>query len=99
MITMKTNLKSQMKGQMTIDAIGGTALSIGVAIITVAVIAMVLGNMATNVTDKNATYVIGKGLTAIASFSDWFSIIVIVVIAVIILALVLMLRGRPGSTA
>ena len=90
-------LMGRKKGTLAIDSIGDVALAIGVAVITVAIIAMILGNMKTNVTDANATYVLGKGLTAMASFADWFEILVIVVIAVIILALVMFLRGRGGE--
>ena len=92
-------IKGMKKGEMAIDSIGPVALSIGIAVIIVAVVAMILGNMKTNVTDANATYVLTKGLAAMSSFADWFSIIVIVVVAVIILALVMLLRGRGGGGA
>jgi hypothetical protein len=85
-----------MKG-LGIDSIGPVALSIGVAIIIVSVIALILANMSGASTNGNFTYVIGKGLTAIQTFADWFQIIVIVVVAVIILALVMLLRGRGGE--
>lgn len=47
--------------------------------------------------DSNATEITSAGLAAIASFADWFAIVVIVVVAVIILTLVMLLRGRGGG--
>jgi hypothetical protein len=72
--------------------IGPAALSVGVAVIIVSVVAMILANMNSNITDANATYVLTQGLSAVGLFSDWFSIIVIVVVSVIIIALVMGLR-------
>ncbi len=86
-----------MKGALAIDSIGDVALALGIAIIVVAVVALILATMLSNVTDGNATAIIGKGLSAISAFADWFAIIVIVVVAVIILSLVMLLRGRGGG--
>lgn len=92
----RQHLRHQMKG-MGIGDIGPVALSIGIAIITVSVIALILAKMQGASTDANFTSIVGKGLTALSSFADWFGILVIVVIAVIILALVMFLRGRGGE--
>lgn len=87
-----------MKG-LGIGDIGPVALSVGFAVIVVAVIALILAQVRGGSTNQNFTYTIDKGLAAITSFADWFSIIIIVVIAVIILALVMMLGGvgRAGK--
>lgn len=45
----------------------------------------------------NATSVLSKGTVALASFADWFGILVIVIISVIILGLVMFLKGRGGE--
>lgn len=90
--------KNKMLKGMGIGDIGPVALSIGIAIITISVIALILANMSTASTNTNFTYIVGKGMTALTSFADWFQIIVIVVVAVIILALVMFLRGRGGES-
>lgn len=92
-----TRSRPRMKGAMAIDSIGDVALALGIAIIVVAVVALILATMLANTTDGNATAIIAAGLAAIASFADWFAIIVIVVVAVIILTLVMLLRGRGGG--
>ena len=87
---------TKFRGQgIGLGSIGPIALSIGVAIITISVIALILANFSTASTNQNFTYIVGKGLVALTSFADWFQIIVIVVVAVIILALVMFLRGGP----
>jgi hypothetical protein len=87
----------RMKAQLGINSIGPVALSVGVAVIIVAVVALILATMQGASTDGNFTNVVSLGLTALTSFADWFGIIVIVVVAVIILSLVMMLRGRGGE--
>lgn len=86
----------KMKGTV-LDQMGGAALSVGLAVIVVSVVALILANMSTASTNTNFTYVMYKGQLAITSFADWFSIIVVVVVAVLIISLVLMLRGRGGE--
>lgn len=86
----------KMKG-LGVGDIGPVALSVGVAVIIVGVVAMVLAQMNTNISDANATYVFNKGLTALTTFADWFVVIIIVVVSVIILALVMLLRGMGGG--
>lgn len=93
---MQIQLKHRMKG-LGIGDIGPVALSVGIAVIVVSIVALILAQLSTGSTNANFTYVVGKGLTALTSFADWFAIIVIVVVAVIILALVMMLRGRGGE--
>jgi len=95
-IKVKDPEQRKKKAQMSIDSIGDIAIGMGVAIIAVAVVAMILGTMLTNVDDPNATSIINKGLIAIGSFADWFIILIVVVIAVVVLALLQYLRGRGG---
>lgn len=92
-------IKSKSMKGLGIGDIGPVALSIGFAVIVVAVIALILAQIRGGSTNTNFTYTIDKGLVAITSFADWFGIIIIVVVAVIILALVMMLGGgtRQGK--
>lgn len=96
---MNLNIRTPTKTRkgFGLGDIGPVAISLGTAIIVVAVVAMILSNIGDNVTDGNATYVINKGLTAMASFADWFAIIVVVTVSVIILAIVLLLRDAAGG--
>lgn len=90
-------LNHKKKGALSVGDIGPIALAVGIAIIIVAVVAMILAQMNTNITDENATEVLNLGIAAIMDFADWFAIIVIVVVAVIIIGLVMLLRGAGGG--
>lgn len=87
---------NKMKGQGVGD-MGPVALAIGTGIIIVAVVALILGEMNTQITNANATTVLNAGLAAIIVFSDFFSVIVIVAVSVIILALVMLLSRFSGQ--
>lgn len=93
---MATSFHRKMKG-LGVGDIGPVALSVGVAVIIIGVVAMVLAQMNANISDGNASYVFNKGLEAMTTFSDWFVVIIIVVVSVIILALVMLLRGMGGG--
>lgn len=61
---------STKKGALGIGDIGPVALSIGIAIITISVIALILANMSSASTNTNFTYIMYKGLVALTSFAD-----------------------------
>ena len=96
MEALSSAFNRKMKG-LGVGDIGPVALSVGVAVIIIGVVAMVLAQMNSNITDGNATYVFNQGLSAMTTFSDWFVVIIIVVVSVIILALVMLLRGMGGG--
>lgn len=87
---------NKMKGQGVGD-IGPVALAVGVGIIIVAIVALILAEMNTQITDANATQVLDAGLAAIITFSDFFGVIVIVAVSVIILSLVMLLSRFQGT--
>lgn len=93
---MNFKARNKKKG-MGLGDIGPVALSLGLAVIIIAVTSLILAQIGENVTNTNATYVINKGLDAMTSFADWFAIIVVVVVSVIILAIVLLLRNAAGG--
>ena len=69
---------------------------IGVAIIGVSILAQVIGQVKGTQTANSEEYNLTKeGLTAIAQFGSWWTVMIVVVIAVIVIGLVLLLaRGR-----
>ena len=85
-----------MKG-LGIGDIGPVALTMGYAIMIVAVVALVLATMSGASTNGNFTAIIGLGLAAITSFATWFNILITIVICVIILALILTFGGSGGG--
>lgn len=90
-------LNKMMKG-LGVGDIGPVAIALTLAIVVVSVGAYILAQMNTNISDGNATYVLGKGLTAMSTFADWFVIMVIVVVSVIVIGLVMLLgRGQGRS--
>ena len=83
---------------MELNQILPAAMIIGVAIIGVSILAQVIGQVKGTQTSGSAEYnLTGQGLTAIAQFGSWWTVMIVVVIAVIVIGLVLMLaRGRGG---
>lgn len=80
---------------MTLNEILPAALVIGVAIIGVSIVAQVLGQIKATQTAASVEYnLTNTGLTGIATFGNWWTVIITVVIAVIVIGLVLMLAGR-----
>jgi hypothetical protein len=83
-----------MKG-MTISSLQGGALALVVLVIVLAIGAQILGQIrnteTANSTEWNTT---GSGLNALNTFSNWFTIIVLVIIAVVIISL--LIRGLGG---
>lgn len=86
--------KIRMKG-MTVSSLQGGALALVVLVIVLAIGAQILGQIrnteTTNSTEWNTT---GSGLNALNTFSNWFTIIVLVIIAVVIISL--LIRGLGG---
>lgn len=86
------------KGQL--QALPGAALSVGLLAMIVAVVAIVLVAFNGSTTVEAANTVIGDAITAMGTFGDWFSTIVIIVIAVVVLGLVMgffMYRRASGK--
>jgi len=92
-------MKTKMRKGMGIGDIAPIGIAVTVGIIVIAVGAYILGTMNSNISDTNTTYVIGKGVTAIKLFADWFSIIVIVAVSVIVIGLIYFLQRRGGGNA
>jgi type II secretory pathway component PulF len=68
-----------------------------VAIIGVSIVVQVLGQVQDSQTLNSAEYnVTEAGITGMATFSDWWSVIVTVIIAVIVIGLVLLL-AKPTN--
>jgi hypothetical protein len=88
-------LSHRFKGQLS--ELPAAAISIVVLVIVVSMGILVLAGMNNSTTNTAAQTVIGKGMTGLGTFGDWFSTIIIVIIAVVILALVMgffAMRGR-----
>lgn len=86
--------KIRMKG-MTVSSLQGGALALVVLVIVLGIGAQILGQIrnteTANSTEWNTT---GSGLNALNTFSNWFTIIVLVIIAVVIISL--LIRGLGG---
>lgn len=86
--------KIRMKG-MTLTSLQGGAMALVVLVIVLAVGAQILGQIrnteTANTTEWNTT---GSGLNALNTFSNWFTVIVLVIIAVVIISL--LIRGLGG---
>jgi len=87
--------KSKKKGESATSFLQAAGIGVGILVITIAVMAQVLGQVRSTQTAGTTEYnVTGNGLTAMASFGDWFLVIVVVIVAVAILGLIKFLGGR-----
>jgi len=79
-----------------------SAIMIGGLVITVSMVVLVLIGMNGSTTVASANTIIGKGITAMGTYADWFGTIVIVIIAVVILGLIggfyMVGRGHGGRS-
>ena len=88
---MKMNKK---KGVIGIGDIPRVALFIGIAIFVVSLMAQLLGNLQDQQTANSAEYnVTAEGITGLATFGDWWVIMVLAVILIIIIGLLYALLG------
>jgi hypothetical protein len=85
-----------MKG-FGVGDIGPISLALGTGALVLAVVVMILATVKSNVTDSNATAVLNKIITALATLADWYPIIVVVVAAVIILGLIVYFGQKTGA--
>jgi len=85
-----------MKG-FGVGDIGPISLALGTGALVLAVVVMILATVKANVTDGNATAVLNKIITALATLADWYPIIVVVVAAVIILGLIVYFGQKTGA--
>jgi predicted membrane protein len=88
--------KHKMKG-LGISDIGDVAMSLGISVVIIAVMALILVQVRSGSTNVNFTAVVDLGLVAITGFANWFNIIITIAAAVIILSLVYLLKGRGGQ--
>lgn len=85
------------KGQLT--QLPASALAIGVLVIVVAMVILILVGMNGSTTNAAATDLITQGVTAMGTYGDWFTTLVVIVIGVAILVLIAslyVLRNRGG---
>ena len=88
--SVKSTGRAVMKGNLA--ALQTSALAVVVLVIIVAVGAQILGQIRTTQTVNTTEYnVTNKGLDAMKTYGDWFTIIVIIIVAVVII--VLLTRG------
>ena len=76
----------KLKGQL--QELPSSAIAVVVLVIVVSMGVLILAGMNASTTNPEAQTVIGKGITVLGVYGDWFSTIVLVVIAVVILALI-----------
>lgn len=83
------------KKGFNLASLQSAAVMMGLIIITVSIMATVLGTLAGTQTassvERNVTE---AGLESMAIFSDWFSILVIVVVAAVVIGVLLIYLGR-----
>lgn len=86
--------KSASKGQMRgVDSLGPLALAIVSLAIIVGIGAIVLNEMSQTVNDTDATSVLDTGVSALQTFSDFFTVIVVIGIAAVLFLLLQVVRG------
>lgn len=90
--------KKKRKGQLS--ALPSSAITMVSLVIIVAMGVLILVGMNSSTTNEDANEIIGEGITAMGTYGDWFTTIVIVIIGVAILGLVAlffaMRRGGLG---
>ena len=87
----------KLKGQLA--DLPASAISIVVLVIVVAMGVLILAGMNSSTTNTDAQTLIGKGVTGLSTYGDWFTTIILVIISVVILALIMgffALRGKGG---
>lgn len=86
--------KNRMKG-MTLSNLQAAGIAMVVLVVIIAIGAQILGQIQATQTENTTEYnTTGSGLTAMAQFGNWFTIIVLVLIAVVIIGL--LIRGLGG---
>jgi len=100
---MKTSLQSKIKMSQKGQALGGlsnAAIAVILLVLVVTVGATVLQTVRGTQTAGNADFnITNDGLNSLGTFSDFFSVIVVVVVFAVIIGLFafLTLRGQGGS--
>lgn len=82
-----------------VNDLGPLALAVVSVAIIVSVGSIVLSEMSSTVNDTDATNVLDSGISALQTFSDFFTVIVVIGIAAVIFLLLQVLRasGRNGG--
>lgn len=92
--------KRASKGQMRgVDSLGPLALAIVSLAIIVGIGAIVLNEMSQTVNDTDATSVLDTGVSALQTFSDFFTVIVVIGIAAVLFLLLQVVRGAGSMGA
>jgi len=81
-----------------VDDLGPLALAVVSVAIIVSVGSIVLSEMSSTVNDTDATNVLDSGISALQTFSDFFTVIVVVGVAAVIFLLLGALR-RAGNNS
>ena len=90
---------TKKKGVIGIGDIPRVALFIGIAIFVVSLMAQLLGNLQDQQTADSAEYnVTEEGIEGLATFGDWWVIMVLAVILIIIIGLLYALLGGQGRS-
>ena len=93
---MKSQMAYKKKGIMDLSR---SALAVVILVVVVAIGAQLLSTVRSTQTANTVEYnVTNKGLTALSTYGDWFTIIVIVVIASVVIVLLMGAFRGAGSS-
>lgn len=81
-----------------VDSLGPMALAIVSLAIIVGVGSIVLGEMSTTVDNAEATTVLDTGIDALQTFSDFFTVIVVIGVAAVLFILLGAVRRAGGQS-
>lgn len=92
--TAKKMLGGSRKGQMSgVDSLGPLALGVVSLAIIVGIGSIVLAEMNTAVNNSDAESVLNTGIDALGTFSDFFTVIVVIGVAAVLFLLLRAVRG------
>lgn len=89
--------RKKMKGQ-ALSGIPSAALYIGIAVFVVAIIITLLATLqSTQTVDSEAYNATGSGITGLATFNDFWSVLVLIVILAIVITALYAVFPRTGG--
>lgn len=92
--TAKNRLFKERKGQMSgVDSLGPLALAVVSLAIIVGIGSIVLAEMNSAVNNTDAESVLNTGIDALSTFSDFFTVIVVIGVAAVLFLLLRAVRG------
>jgi len=97
---IKAVFRSQRKGQMQgVDSLGPLALAVVSLAIIVGIGSIVLAEMNNAVNNSEAESVLTTGIDALGTFSDFFTVIVVIGVAAVLFLLLRAVRGAGRMTS